>query len=189
MAAAAEAARRRGLLPLREEIAIFPGPAALDGSPSWTLHDPARNRFYRLGWQEFEILSRWDSATVDAVVERVKAETTLRVEREDVDELDRFLFSFDLLRATSPQRPRIWSTRPSGSATSLGQWLLHNYLFIRIPLLQPRCAAAARPPQVIYPAHFIMVIVVPLPTVDWMSISSISRLVPGKPIPNPPLVL
>ena len=35
------------LFALREEIAIFPGPVALDGSPSWTLHDPSYNRFYR----------------------------------------------------------------------------------------------------------------------------------------------
>ena len=57
--AAAAAAPPAALPPLREEIAIFPGPAALDGSPTWTLHDPAINRFYRLGWPEFEIISRW----------------------------------------------------------------------------------------------------------------------------------
>ena len=65
MATAAEATRATLLPPLREEIAIFRGPAALDGSPSYTLHDPARNRFYRLGWPEFEIISRWGGATVE----------------------------------------------------------------------------------------------------------------------------
>ena len=136
-AAAIEAKRATTLLPLREEIAIFPGPAALDGSPSYTLHDPARNRFYRLGWPEFEIISRWDSASIDALVERVNQETTLRIEREDIDELARFLFASDLLRVATPQGTASLVAKARRQRTSWGQWLLHNYLFTRIPLLRP----------------------------------------------------
>ena len=93
MSVAAAAGAAKGLLPLREEIAIFPGPAALDGSPSWTLHDPSSNRFYRLGWREFELLSRWDSGSAAALTARVEAETTLQVEQEDVsaEEVKRLL--------------------------------------------------------------------------------------------------
>ena len=136
-AAAIEAKRATTLLPLREEIAIFPGPAALDGSPSYTLHDPARNRFYRLGWPEFEIISRWDSASIDALVEQVNQETTLRIEREDIDELARFLFASDLLRVATPQGTASLVAKARRQRTSWGQWLLHNYLFTRIPLLRP----------------------------------------------------
>jgi putative peptide zinc metalloprotease protein len=138
MAATAGAAGpAAGLLPLREEIAIFPGPTALDGSPSWTLHDPSSNRFYRLGWREFEMLSRWDSGSVAALTERVAAETTLQLEKEDVDDLVRFLFAFDLLRATSPEATANLVKKAERQRGSWGKWLLHNYLFIRIPLLRP----------------------------------------------------
>ena len=41
MASAARAPGAAVLPPLREEIGISRGPAALDGSPTWTLHDPA----------------------------------------------------------------------------------------------------------------------------------------------------
>ncbi len=34
---------------LREEVHCLPGPVQFDGSPSWTLHDPANNRFFRIG--------------------------------------------------------------------------------------------------------------------------------------------
>ena len=91
------------LLPIREEIAIFRGPPALDGTPSYTLHDPTRNRFYRIGWPEFEIISRWNGSTAEALVDRVNDETTLQIEPEEVDELRRFLLSSDLLRVTTPQ--------------------------------------------------------------------------------------
>jgi len=137
MSVAVAAGAAKGLLPLREEIAIFPGPAALDGSPSWTLHDPSSNRFYRLGWREFELLSRWDSGSAAALTARVEAETTLQVEQEDVDDLVRFLFSFDLLRASSPDATANMVKKADRQRGSWAKWLLHNYLFIRIPLLRP----------------------------------------------------
>ena len=137
MAMAAAAGGAGGLLPLREEIAIFPGPTALDGSPSWTLHDPSSNRFYRLGWREFEMLSRWDAGSVAALTARVEAETTLQVEKDDVDDLVRFLFSYDLLRASSPEATAYLVKKADRQRGTWGRWLLHNYLFIRIPLLRP----------------------------------------------------
>jgi putative peptide zinc metalloprotease protein len=137
MATAMAAPGTGGLLPLREEIAIYPGPAALDGSPSWTLHDPSSNRFYRLGWREFEMLSRWDAGSVAALTARVEAETTLQVESEDVEDLGRFLLSFDLLRATGSEATARLIRKAERERGSWGRWLLHNYLFIRIPLLRP----------------------------------------------------
>lgn len=138
MASAAEAVRGPAALPsLREEIAIFRGPAALDGSPSYTLHDPARNRFYRLGWPEFEILSRWNGATAEAVIDRVNEETTLSIEPEDVDEFRRFLLAYDLVRVSNPQGTAYLAGKAKQMRTGWGQWVLHNYLFMRIPLLRP----------------------------------------------------
>ncbi|HLA35106.1 MAG TPA: hypothetical protein VJ001_09625 [Rhodocyclaceae bacterium] len=38
---------------LREELALYPGPHLADGQPSWTLHDPVRNQFFRIDWLVF----------------------------------------------------------------------------------------------------------------------------------------
>jgi putative peptide zinc metalloprotease protein len=140
MVMATSAATMQGaaaLLPIREEIAIFRGPTALDGTPSYTLHDPTRNRFYRIGWPEFEIISRWNGASAEALVDRVNDETTLQIEPEEVDELRRFLLSSDLLRVTTPQGTAYLVDKAARQRSSWGQWLLHNYLFMRIPLLRP----------------------------------------------------
>lgn len=137
MNAPAMAAGPARLLPLREDLAIFPGPSALDGSPTWTLHDPVRNRFYRLGWREFEIVSRWDAGTAAEIEARVAAETVLRVSADDVAELGRFLFGSDLLRATSAESTDHLIAKFDRQRENLGRWLLHNYLFMRIPLLRP----------------------------------------------------
>jgi putative peptide zinc metalloprotease protein len=137
MSAVAASPGAARLPPLREEIAIFPGPSALDGSPTWTLHDPARNRFYRLGWREFEIISRWNSGTVDDLTSRVATETTLRVGREDVEELAGFLRSTDMLLGVGAQMTASLLDKIARQRQSWGRWLLHNYLFVRIPLVRP----------------------------------------------------
>jgi putative peptide zinc metalloprotease protein len=36
------------LPPLREELDLFPGPCAFDGSPTWTIYDPVNQHFYRI---------------------------------------------------------------------------------------------------------------------------------------------
>lgn len=125
------------LPPLREEIGIFPGPSALDGSPTWTLHDPSRNRFYRLGWREFEILSRWSDRSADHIAARIAAETTLDVEPGDVAAFANFLTAYDLLHQSGPQTTARFLEKAARERESWGAWLLHNYLFMRIPLVRP----------------------------------------------------
>jgi len=46
-----------GLPALREELRLHPGPPAADGAPTWTLQDPSCNRFFRIDWPTFLILS------------------------------------------------------------------------------------------------------------------------------------
>lgn len=138
------------LLPLRQEIGLFPGPPALDGSPSWTLHDPSAHRFYRIGWPEFEILSRWDGASAEAIAGRIRAETTLAVEHADVEEFGRFLLAYDLLHVSGPQATAGLVAKAERRRESVGRWLLHNYLFMRIPLLRPDAFLTAAYPLIAF---------------------------------------
>ena len=55
---------------LRQDLQLLPGPANSDGVPSWTIHDPARHRFVRIGWAEFEFLSRWELGDATAIAYR-----------------------------------------------------------------------------------------------------------------------
>jgi putative peptide zinc metalloprotease protein len=122
---------------LREEIALHPGPTALDGSPSWTLHDPARNQFYRLGWREFEILSRWDCGTPDRLAARISRETTLEVEPDEIEDVARFLAVHSLFASHSAEGTRQLLEKAARHRQHWAMWLLKNYLFIRIPLCRP----------------------------------------------------
>ncbi len=123
--------------PLRQELTLNPAPAAPDGSPTWTLHDPAANRFYQLGWVAFEILSRWELATAEAVVAAVNAQTTLKVGMEDVADLAQFLLGHHLTLAATAQDSAMLDAVANRQKPSAAMWLLKNYLFFRVPLVRP----------------------------------------------------
>jgi len=124
------------LPPLREELALLPGPPLADGQPSWTLQDPVRNLFFQIDWSGFEILSRWALGQPAAIANEVNAQTTLQIDAEEVEALASFLLQNQLLRPVEGSAPLLADQRRS-QGQSWGKWLLHNYLFMRLPLLRP----------------------------------------------------
>ena len=47
------------LPPLREDLQLSSAGAALDGSPRWTLADPVRGRYFKLGATAIRLLRHW----------------------------------------------------------------------------------------------------------------------------------
>lgn len=122
--------------PLREELDLLDGPVLPDGQPSWTLHDPVRNLFFQLDWASFEVLRRWSLGDAQAIARDVAAHTTLQLSAVDVQVLQQFLQGNELLQPPLQGAAELaaqWQRRRAGWA----QWLLHNYLFFRVPLLRP----------------------------------------------------
>ncbi len=122
----------------REDLRLQEAPRGIDGAPHWQLYDPVRNRFFRIGWLEFTLLSHWRSGmSADALCAAVHAASPLRPDCEDVLGLLRFLEQNELLRASErKQRARLVALA-AARKLSLWQWLLHHYLFVRIPLVRP----------------------------------------------------
>lgn len=125
------------LPPLRQELGLFSAPAAVDGTPAWTLHDPASNKFFLLGWPAFEILSRWNLGSVQSVVDVVGRETTLNISEQDVLGVAAFLEQNFLLQMSTPAGNQRLLSAQAASRPGWALWLLKNYLFIRVPLVQP----------------------------------------------------
>lgn len=122
---------------LREDLHIFPAASNKDGSPAWVIHDPVVNRFYRVGWLEFELLTRWSLRRVGRVLDAVAKDTVLRPEPEDLQLLIQFLEQQQLLRVSEREGTQKLLKRSRGKQTHWMSWLLHNYLFFRVPLVRP----------------------------------------------------
>ena len=124
------------LPPLREELALLPGPVLADGQPSHTLHDPVRNQFFQIDWPTFEVLRRWHLGDPLAIAREVSRETTLQLQAEDVEEIGVFFRDNQLLRPPFGKAADL-AERLHKRRGSIAQRLLHNYLFFRIPLARP----------------------------------------------------
>lgn len=144
---------RTVLPPLRQDLALHAGPDAPDGTPTWTLHDPARNRFFHLSWPAFELLSRWGLGSAEAVLAAVQRETTLRPGLDDLEAVVQLLAGNHLLVAAGPGDTARLQAHARAATPSPGQWLLKNYLSLRVPLVRPMRWLQRWSPRVAWAFH------------------------------------
>ncbi len=122
---------------LRDELLLHEGPRNRDGSPTWTLEDPARGQFFRLGWAEVEILSRWHLGNVAAIALAISQDSTLELDGNDISAFKNFLQTNQLLQACGAEDNARLQRIADAQSVGWASWLLKNYLFVRIPLLRP----------------------------------------------------
>lgn len=119
---------------LREDLQLHHAGALPDGQPSWTLHDPVRHRFHRIDWLTYEILRRWWLGDPERIARQVSEQTTLVVDETHV------LHVLAMARQqqwVQLERPGQDVRRPQDDPRAALTWLLHHYLFFRIPLFAP----------------------------------------------------
>lgn len=122
---------------LREELTLYPAPAAANGAPTWSLHDPVRNVFFRIDWLTFELLSRWHLHDGEAILKAVEQDTPIHPQPSDLESVLRFLTEGELIQRHDAEGSAWMSDQATKRASSLAQWLLHHYLFFRVPLWAP----------------------------------------------------
>ena len=121
---------------LRQELELIEGDAGAGGSPTWLIHDPVRNQYFHLDWVSFEMLSCWGKVSPSALLEQVRERGRVHVGEADLHHLIEFLSRQQLLHVSSGAARQLARSR-SQMAGSWWAWLLHNYLFFRVPLLRP----------------------------------------------------
>ncbi|MBE7728329.1 HlyD family efflux transporter periplasmic adaptor subunit [Komagataeibacter sp. FXV3] len=127
---------------LRDDLELLPGPV-VTGAPTWTLYDPARHRYVRLGSMEMEILQRWDLADPDTIARVVREQTTFDAQPADVTAFAAFLRQAGLTTAQTSADSALLARQ--ARKPPLLSWILHHYLFLRVRLCNPdpvlkRCA-------------------------------------------------
>lgn len=122
---------------LREDLQLLEGGSRHDGSPYWMLFDPLRNRYFRIGWHAFQLLSRWNSGTAENLLNRVHQESTATAQQTDIEEMVRFLYANSLTRQPANGDYHSYLEQVQASKQNWLKWLIHNYLFFRVPLVRP----------------------------------------------------
>lgn len=130
-------AANQGLPPLREDLRLYEVAAQRDGSPTWTLQDPVTNTFMAIGWLEYELLSRWHLGDKEKVLESTNAETPLNVDASELESLVDVLQKTKFLDAHGFEQTDALIEEEGRSKNSLVNYLLHQYLFFRVPIWNP----------------------------------------------------
>ena len=125
------------LPPLRQNLQLLSGSPDEDGAPRWLLFDVVRNRYYTVPRTTLDLIQHWmPGSSLDAFVARL-AEQHIAVEQEDVAALLDFLAANDLIEVHGSDANERIQRRHAATRPGLWRWLLHNYLFFRIPLFRP----------------------------------------------------
>lgn len=128
------AAARQGL-PLREDLRLYEIAPNADGAPAWVIQDPVGNRFFRVGWLEYECLLRWPGDFA-SIASDISASTALCVDAGMVADFAQFLEQNRLVRPGAEGLERLRKTANAPGWRDW-RWWLRNYLFVRVPLVRP----------------------------------------------------
>jgi putative peptide zinc metalloprotease protein len=122
---------------LRADLQLSEASAGLDGSPRWTLADPVRGRYFKLGATTIRLLRHWPLGDAEKVLSAANQEPGLPLASHELDELLGFLRSHDLIAALDQEQRDSYGRKAAAQRQGVWQMLLHQYLFFRIPLWRP----------------------------------------------------
>ena len=137
---AMEAESKKVLLPaLREELKLIAGRRNADGEQEWRIYDPLQHRYIEVDSVTVAMLALWRSVE-DAETLRTELEVkrNISISAESISELIQFAHANYL--TIDPARGEWKSLAGKGGQgqQNWAKWLLHNYLYFRVPLAKPQ---------------------------------------------------
>ncbi|WP_271303455.1 HlyD family efflux transporter periplasmic adaptor subunit [Cobetia sp. MMG027] len=122
---------------LRADLRLNRSAPDTDGAPMWTLFDPLRGGYFHLHLGGLRLIRLWrHCSTQEELAARARAEGAV-VELSDVEGLVRFVEANHLVVAKTAQDYQRLSDADAGRKSTGVNWLLHHYLFFRVPLVRP----------------------------------------------------
>ncbi len=123
---------------LRPDLRVLPGPTASDGSPSIVIYDPLSRAYHGFTWIETLILELlFRPASLDDVMDALQKRDIIHVSQDFVRQFCNTLVHADLTAKTLFRTPESLDAERRTRKTGAMKWLLHHYLYFRIPLLRP----------------------------------------------------
>lgn len=122
---------------LRPDLQLSPGAPGLDGAPQWTLADPLRGRYFKLGAPAMRLLRHWALGDPAKVLAAANHEPGVPLSGGAIEELLRFLRGHDLIAASDAEQRAGYAGKAASQRQGLWTQVLHKYLFFRVPLWRP----------------------------------------------------
>ncbi len=123
---------------IREELQLLKGAPTITGKPTWVIFDPVQHRYFEIDFEVFETLTLWNrfDNAVD-LINAAMAEQGRALSRASVMAISHFIHTNNLSIEPEGGEWRRFNDRLEAKRVSPFSWLLHNYLFVRFPLVRP----------------------------------------------------
>ncbi len=125
------------LPPLRQDVQLLPGATDEDGSPGWLIYDPLRNSYFRIGLDAFNLLKIWEGGMELSTFLKQASAQGGDVDEETLSDMLHFLQLNQLLQVHDESGRNLLQQINQGNQQHWFKWLIHHYLFIKIPLWRP----------------------------------------------------
>ena len=133
------AEKRAAVLPeLRQELRLERGAVGPGGAPAWLIVDPVQHRYVQIDEAAFQLLSCWQAGQpFAALTDAMANEFEAKVSADDLAQFVRFLEANNLTVEAPAGDWRHYSALAKRAEHGWLMWLVHNYLFIKLPLVRP----------------------------------------------------
>ena len=132
-------AQPNGALPeLQQDLRLVGSTMDFAGNRLWKIYDPLRHRYTALGEKDYAMLAVWSTArSAEEIIEACWHNHAVTVASEEVADFAMFLIGSGLATRVDPGAWRATLAATEKYRSAYLTRLLHNYLFFRIPVVNP----------------------------------------------------
>ena len=122
---------------LRQDLEVFRGNSREDGSPAWLLYDAIRNKYFTLGLTAFKLIKNWSGGEDIKNFEKKINSSGIETNEDEIKSFISFLHQNNLIVQPSGQNISYLLQQKNSMKKSWLLYLIHSYLFFKIPLFKP----------------------------------------------------
>ena len=146
---------------LRQELRVEAGAIGTDGAPTWLIIDAAQHRYVQIDQRAFHVLSRWRAGlTYGEIADMVTRDFGDPLRPEDIEQFVRFVSENNLTIEPASGGWKYYASVADRGKHGWLMWMVHNYLYIKLPLLRPEPYLRAALPLVapLYTRTFALIV-------------------------------
>ncbi len=133
---------------LRQDLQLLEGAYTVAGRPTWLVFDPVLHRYFQIDQAGFRLLGLWSECqSRDDLLRRALELEGVLDAAERLDNLIAFAEENNLV-VDAANGWRRYASLAAQRRTSWLRWMVHGYLFIKIPLVRPHRFLATTLPLV-----------------------------------------
>jgi putative peptide zinc metalloprotease protein len=122
---------------IRNNLDILDTNPAEDGSKQWLLFDPVQNKYFTIGVDAFELIINWESGIEYQYFIKELQINGFYIEIDSLSSFVDFLHNNNLVKLSTKDDVKSLVKKNKDSKKGPFEWLIHNYLFIKIPIFKP----------------------------------------------------